>query len=116
MLQYEEDFELEISNFNVSEYILNLTGGTLKQPSDFIFGIAIHAYKIFSTLISENFETLFLKSAAQKYILKQLVINKIQVTDESLNIKCHFYDKYMLDLLNKTSDYSVKYFFQTTIK
>jgi hypothetical protein len=88
---------------NVGEYLKNLTRGALKQPSELFFEASIQAYQIFSELISNKYETVFLRNGKQMIILRELTMLKLEKYVEEINDKCILCNKTLKSILIKNS-------------
>ena len=95
------EFSVDFKNQDVSDYISRLTRGSLKSPSQIIFDITIECYLIFSEILSETYEILFLNHGAQRLLLKKLFIQKIENSYDNLEDKCSLCNKNIRQLIGK---------------
>jgi hypothetical protein len=54
-------------------YLADLDGGGLKWPTDFSLKIVTWAFMVFGIVVSEDYESLFLKVSNQKSVLFMLI-------------------------------------------
>lgn len=77
IISSNDQFSVEFSSKTVcvSDYLIHLTRGALKTPSQFVFQFVIDAFKIFSLLLSADYEREF-STNLQRSIIKKLIILK----------------------------------------
>jgi tRNA(Ile2) C34 agmatinyltransferase TiaS len=63
------------------------------------FETSIKAYQIFSELISDKYETEFIRSGKQKIILRELTMLKLEKYVEEINDKCIVCNKTLKSIL-----------------
>lgn len=71
------------------EYLANLDRGGLKYPSSLSINIGFCSFQIFTVLIREKFEPKFLASSNQKYLLLQLILEKLELEESASDICNH---------------------------
>lgn len=77
LVSSNEEFFVEFSDkkISISEYLIHLTRGALKTPSEFVFLFVIDCFKIFNLLLSEEYEKDF-SDILQRSVLKNIFLMK----------------------------------------
>lgn len=98
--------DLLLSNDSIpSEILLRQTNlyfnvidrGSLRYPSDFIINILVASFKVFNVVISERYESMFLRCTSQKYILTKLITESLENVSTQWCNTCGASSKVLMD-------------------
>jgi len=77
----QDKLEVDIQPGNAIAYLADIDRGGLKWPTDFLVGIVNELFRVFSCLLSKDYEEKFLKVTNQKKCFLQLSLERLLYCD-----------------------------------
>lgn len=88
-LHHDREITVEYANNALLSYLKFIDRGGLKYPTDYFVSLVINLFLLFKILISEKFESHFLKEKSQKSLFVQLGLNYLKKNQMLENTSCY---------------------------